>query len=466
MVLTEAKNEINRVFSFYRLGDSSGIMKVRARAKRNSLPMKSSRIPGFYKLSLAERLARLADTYDLSVSEVEALRSQGSLTLAQADKMIENAVGIYSLPIGLGMNFLINGKDYLIPMAIEEPSVVASASHVAKLVREAGGFQAESTERDMIGQIQVVGCPDWGVACEALLDAEERLLAAANAVHPKMVERGGGARRMSVRLLNDDEGARYQQMLILNLIVDTRDAMGANTVNTMVEALAPTVEELTGGKVYLRILSNYTDGCLARARCVIPPALLRAGEFEGEAVRDGILCAQAFAASDRYRAVTHNKGVMNGIDAVVIATGNDWRAIEAAAHAHACRDGVYGPMTQWFKDDAGNLVGELELPMPVGTVGGSIGLHPMAQIAHKFLRVQSARELAEVVVCVGLAQNLGALKALATDGIQKGHMALHARAVAMTAGADGELIDRIAQELVKSNEIKVSKALELLAQHR
>jgi hydroxymethylglutaryl-CoA reductase len=426
--------------------------------------MKTSRLPGFYKLTIQERIAKLAEIYDLSVGEVETLASQGALTLTQADKMIENAVGIYSLPIGLGLNFLINGKDYLVPMAIEEPSVVASASHIAKIVREAGGFTAESTERLMIAQIQVVGAPDWGAACEALLEAKPDLMRAADAMHPSMVARGGGCRDLELRLLNDEPGSAYSQMLVVHLIVDTCDAMGANTVNTMAEALAPTIEELTGGKVYLRILSNYTDRCVARARCVIPPALLATGEYTGEQVRDGVILAWELADSDVYRAVTHNKGVMNGVDAVVIATGNDWRAIEAAAHAHAARDGRYRSMTVWSQDESGNLVGELELPMPVGTVGGSIGLHPMAQIAHKFLRVKSAAELAEVIVVTGLAQNLGALKALVTHGIQKGHMALHARSVAMTAGAQGEQIDRIAEALVEAKDIKVSKAKELLAQ--
>ncbi|MFN3431010.1 MAG: hydroxymethylglutaryl-CoA reductase, degradative, partial [Candidatus Sericytochromatia bacterium] len=420
--------------------------------------MKTSRLPGFYKLTIQERIAKLAEIYDLSVSEVETLASQGALTLIQADKMIENAVGIYSLPIGLGLNFLINGKDYLVPMAIEEPSVVASASHIAKIVREAGGFTATSTERLMIAQIQVVGAPDWGAACEALLEAKADLMRAADAMHPSMVARGGGCRDLELRLLNDEPGSTYSQMLVVHLIVDTCDAMGANTVNTMAEALAPAIEELTGGKVYLRILSNYTDRCLARARCVIPPALLATGEYTGEQVRDGVILAWELADSDVYRAVTHNKGVMNGVDAVVIATGNDWRAIEAAAHAHAARDGRYRSMTVWSQDESGNLVGELELPMPVGTVGGSIGLHPMAQIAHKFLRVKSAAELAEVIVVTGLAQNLGALKALVTHGIQKGHMALHARSVAMTAGAQGEQIDRIAEALVEAKDIKVSKA--------
>lgn len=426
--------------------------------------MKTSRIPGFYKLPLPERHARLAETFELAVHEVEALSSQGALTLEQADKMVENAVGIYSLPIGLGLNFLVNGKDYLVPMAIEEPSVVASASHVAKIVREAGGFTAEATRRAMIAQIQVIGCADFDAAAEALEAAKPKLIEAANAVHPAMVARGGGCFDLEVRAINEDPGSRYRRMLVVHLIVDTCDAMGANTVNTMAEALAPRVEALTGGKALLRILSNYTDRCLAKATCVIPPALLATGEFDGESVRDGVVAAFEFADSDPYRAVTHNKGVMNGVDAVVVATGNDWRAIEAAAHAHAARDGRYGSMTRWRVDAGGNLVGELELPMPVGTVGGSINLHPMARIAHKFLRVRSAAELAQVIVSVGLAQNLGALKALATHGIQKGHMALHARSVAMTAGATGSTVDWLAERLVALGDIKVARAEALLAE--
>lgn len=428
--------------------------------------MKTSRLPGFYKLTMQERIEKLAEIYELTVDEVEALRSQGALALAQADKMIENAVGIYSLPIGLGLNFLINGKDYLVPMAIEEPSVVASASHIAKIVRDAGGFTAESTDRLMIGQIQVIGCSDWEEAAASLLEAESEIVDLANAVHPAMVDRGGGCKGIEVRFLNDEPESAYSRMLILHLLVDTCDAMGANTINTMCEALAPRIEALTGGKVYLRILSNYTDQCMARARCAIPPALLATGDFSGEEVRDGVVAAFEFADSDVYRAVTHNKGVMNGVDAVVMATGNDWRAIEAAAHAHAARTGRYRSMTTWSVDAEGRLVGELELPMPVGTVGGSIGLHPMAQIAQKFLRVHSADELAQVIVATGLAQNLGALKALVTHGIQKGHMALHARSVAMTAGAEGDMVDVIAAALVKSKEIKVSKAKALLAELR
>lgn len=423
--------------------------------------MKTSRIHGFYRLSIEERIDKLAETYELTRNEIDALRSQGALELAQADKMIENAVGIYSLPLGIALNFVVNQKEYLVPMAIEEPSVIASCSFMAKLVREAGGFTAGSTERVMIGQVQVVGCPEVRAAEQAVQAAKAELVELANALVPNMVARGGGALDLETRVLNED-GSPYSTMLVLHLLIDTQDAMGANTINTMVEGIAARVEELTRGKVYLRILSNYTDRCMAWARCELPPEVLATPDYSGEAVVEGIVKAYEFAASDPYRAVTNNKGVMNGIDAVVIATGNDWRAIEAGAHAHAARHGVYGPMASWSKNAQGHLVGYLELPMPVGLVGGSIQLHPMAQVSLKFLRVRSARELAQVTVAVGLAQNMAALRALATVGIQRGHMALHARSVAVTAGARGELVDRIALAMVEARDIKVARAAELL----
>lgn len=424
--------------------------------------MSISRIPGFYKLSVNERLQELDQQVHFTEEEWAILQSGSSLPLDKVDKMVENAIGIYPLPYGVGLNFQINGKDYLVPMAIEEPSVIASASHIAKMVREADGFQAETTGRLMIGQIQIVGCEDIEAARQILLDNEKMFLEKANAPHPGMAARGGGAKSIEVRLIDDEAGHRYNRMLVMHLMIDTRDAMGANTINTMVESIAPMVEELTKGKVYLRILSNYTDSCLARARCVIPPHLLATSTFSGEEVRDGVIAAYEFAARDVYRAVTHNKGVMNGVDSVVMATGNDWRAIEAAAHAHAARFGRYGSMTKWSVDENGCLVGELELPMPVGIVGGSIGIHPMAQLSQKLLNVDSASELAGVIVAVGLAQNLGALKALVTDGIQKGHMALHARSVAMAAGAEGDLIDKVARGLQEANDYRIEKARELL----
>jgi hydroxymethylglutaryl-CoA reductase len=427
--------------------------------------MKTSRIPGFYNMTVEERSALLAKMHAFSEEDVNDLFSSEPLPVETADKMIENVVGTFPLPLGMGLNFLINNKEYAVPMAIEEPSVVASASYIAKIVRESGGFQTEATDRVMIGQIQVVGCPDFHAAKEAVLNEKDALIADANNAFPSMMARGGGAEDLEVRILNEEAGSPYNQMLVVHLYVNTCDAMGANIINTMVESLAPFVEQLTKGKVYLRILSNYADKCLARARCVIPAALLASDGYTGEEVRDGVIHAYEFAASDPYRAVTHNKGIMNGIDPVVIATGNDWRAVEAGAHAYAARSGEYTSMTTWSADAAGNLVGELELPMSVGTVGGSIRVHPMAKLAHKILDVDSAQELAQVIVAVGLAQNLGALKALATEGIQRGHMSLHSRSVAIAAGATGELIDVIAEKLVAEKEIRVGKAKELVAEY-
>ncbi|MFD1173903.1 hydroxymethylglutaryl-CoA reductase, degradative [Oceanobacillus picturae] len=424
--------------------------------------MKTSRIPGFYNKTVAERKELLQDAQHLSANDSATFNEP--LSTETADKMIENVIGTYPLPLGVGLNFLINGKEYVVPMAIEEPSVVASASYIAKIVREAGGFTTEATERVMIGQIQVVGAPDLDAAKASILAEKDSLIEDANAAYPSLVARGGGAEDLEVRILNEASDSAYGKMLVVHLYVNTCDAMGANIINTMVESLAPTVESLTNGKVYLRILSNYADRCLARARCVIPANLLQSGDFSGEEVRDGVVHAYEFAASDPYRAVTHNKGIMNGIDPIVIATGNDWRAVEAGAHAYAARTGQYSSMTTWSTDSKGNLVGELELPMSVGTVGGAIRVHPIAKVAQDILNVESAQELAQVVVAVGLAQNLGALKALVTDGIQKGHMALHSRSVAIAAGASGEMIDIVAGKLVELNEIRVGKAKELVEQ--
>lgn len=423
--------------------------------------MKTSRIPGFYQLSIQERIAKLADIYDLTLDEIGTLSSQGALSLDQADKMIENAVGIYSLPMGVGTNFLINKKEYLIPMSIEEPSVVAAASFGAKIIREAGGFTTESTEPIMIGQIQVVHCPDFHQAKETILQNKQELIEKANALQPNLIARGGGAKDIEVRILGQDQD-EYTTMLIIHLLVDTRDVMGANTINTMAEGLAPYIEEITEGRVYLRILSNLADQRLAKSTVTIPPHCFNTKKLNGEDVVEGIIMAQQFAELDPYRAVTHNKGVMNGVDAVVIATGNDWRSVEAAANAYTARTGQYKPMTKWYRDSDGNLVGELELPMAVGIAGAAISLHPMSQVALRFLRVRTARELGEVIVSVGLAQNLSAIRALATDGIQKGHMALHARTIALTAGAPTNLVNQVARELVRVKDISVSRAQELI----
>lgn len=421
----------------------------------------TSRIPGFYKMPIEEKKRRIIEMFDLNEEEERLLFGGETLPEEIADKMIENVIGTFSLPLGLGLNFLINGKEYVIPMAVEEPSIVASASYMAKIVRDAGGFKTEATDRIMIGQIQVVGCPDFEAAKEAILKEKEMLINVANDAYPSMKERGGGAKDLEVRILNDGD-SKYTKMLVVHLFVDTVDAMGANIINTMAESIAPVVEHLTKGKVYLRILSNYAVHSLAKATCVVPPHLLETEGYTGEEVRDGIILAYEFAASDPYRAVTHNKGIMNGIDPVLIATGNDWRAVEAGAHAYAARSGKYTSMTVWSKDEEGNLVGELELPMSLGIVGGASRVHPMAKLAYKLLRVESAKELAQVIVAVGLAQNMGALRALATEGIQKGHMALHSRSVAMAAGATGEMVDIISKKLIEAGEIRVGYAKKLL----
>lgn len=424
----------------------------------------SSRIPRFYKMSVEERKQHIIEKYDLDEEATNQLMNEISLPEETADKMIENVIGTFGLPLGLGLNFLIDGKDYVVPMAVEEPSIIASASFIAKVVREAGGFKTEATDRVMIGQIQVVGCPDFEQAKATILKEKDMLIQAANDAYPSLVARGGGAEDLEVRIINDGD-SEFTKMLIVHLYVNTCDAMGANIINTMAESLAPVVEHLTEGKVYLRILSNYADKCLAKATCVIPPRLLDTDGFTGEEVRDGVVLAYEFADSDPYRAVTHNKGIMNGIDPVIIATGNDWRAVEAGAHAYAARTGQYRSMTKWSVDEAGNLVGELELPMSLGIVGGASRVHPMAKVAYDLLNIDSAAELAKVVVSVGLAQNLGAIRALATDGIQKGHMRLHSRSVAMAAGATGELVDTIAEKLVEAKEIRVGYAEELLKEY-
>ena len=420
---------------------------------------RSSRLRSFYRHSPKERLRIVAEWADLTADEVATLR-QG-LSVAQGDKMIENVVATHGLPLGIATNFLINGRGYLIPMVIEEPSVVAGASYAARLARAGDGFWTESTEPEMIGQIQVLGVDDLPAARQRLLDNRERLLVLANKQDPVIVRLGGGARDLEARILNDTPAG---PMLILHLIYDCRDAMGANTVNTACEALAPLVEEISGGRVRLRILSNLADRRLARARTAIPVEALARPEdgFSGEEVAQGIVEAWAFAAADHYRAATHNKGIMNGIDAVVLATGNDWRAVEAGAHAYAARSGRYTSLSQWRRDVEGNLVGSIELPLAVGIVGGATRVHPMAKLALKILGVKTARELAEVIAAVGLAQNLAAIRALAAEGIQRGHMRLHARQMAAAVGATGEMVDRVAARVVAERQIRLDRAEEIL----
>lgn len=419
----------------------------------------SSRLPGFYKQSLAERGQTLMGLTQITPAQLAALDGSGGLTPEQADHMIENVVGLHALPLGVAANFLVNGREVLVPMAVEEPSVVAGASFMAKLVREGGGFAAHATEPLMIGQMQILDVVDLHTARLAVLEDKTRILELANQVDPVLLRFGGGARDLEVRVI---ESSPIGPFLVAHLIYDTRDAMGANAINTACEKLAPELEKLTGGRVHLRILSNLADRRLARARCMIPVAALAFDNFSGEQVREGIMAAYAFAASDPYRAATHNKGIMNGVDAVVLATGNDWRAIEAGAHAYAARTGRYTSLSTWGKDKAGNLVGTLEMPMAVGTVGGATRVHPTAQAALKLMGLASARELAEVIVSVGLAQNLAALRALATEGIQRGHMGLHARQVAIAAGATGNLVEVVAARMVAEKVVRSDRAEAIL----
>lgn len=422
----------------------------------------TSRLAGFHKLPLAERRAQLARMFRLSPADLAALEGEGALDSGLANTMIENAIGTFSLPLGLGLNLQVNGRDVIVPMAVEEPSVVAAVSFAAKIVREAGGFSADADDSLMIAQVQVTRYGDPREAERAILAAKDDILALANSFHPEMVRRGGGAREVEVRVLPAPEGPKGEPLLIVHVLIDTQDAMGANLINTVAEGVAPLIEHLTGGRVYLRILSNLCDRRLARATCRIPFPLLADFEMPGEEIAEGVAQGSRFAQADPYRAATHNKGVMNGVDAVAIATGQDWRAIEAGAHAFACRDGRYRPLSSWHLEE-GHLVGRIELPLALGTVGGPIRVHAGAQVALRIMRVQSARELAMICASVGLAQNFAALRALGSVGIQKGHMALHARCVAVTAGARGDWIEKIAAMLVKAGHVKVEKAKELLA---
>ncbi len=418
--------------------------------------MPSSRIPGFYKLSIDERLQKVKEFAGLTDEELEVIK-YGKLPLEVADHMIENVIGLWPLPFAVATNFLINGKDYLVPMAIEEPSVVAAASNAAKMARESGGFEAEATDSIMISQIQVVKVPDLEEAKRTIMAEKEKLLELANEMDPLLVKLGGGARDLEVRTIDTDAGP----MLVVHLYVDTLDAMGANTVNTMAEGLAPTIERLTGGKVYLRILSNLADRRLARAKAKFAKAAIG-----GEEVVEGIMWAYRFAKYDPYRAATHNKGIMNGIIAVARATGQDTRAIEAGAHSYAARGGRYTSLTEYWVDENGDLWGSIELPLAVGTVGGVVRVHPIAKLALKILGVQKARELAQVMAAVGLAQNFAALRALATEGIQAGHMKLHARNIALAAGATPEEVDRVVEKMIREKRISLERAKEILEEIR
>ena len=417
--------------------------------------MPSSRIPGFYKMSVQERLEKVAEFAGLSEEDRRLLLDKG-LSLDIADRMIENVIGTFELPLGIATNFLIDGKDYLIPMAIEEASVVAAASNAAKMAREGGGFTTDYSGNIMIGQIQVVGLNDPYSAKFEVLRHREEIMEKANEQDPILVNLGGGCKDVEARVIETMRG----KMLIVHLIVDVKDAMGANAVNTMAEAVAPMIERITGGKVYLRIISNLAVYRIARAK-----AIFKKDAIGGREVVEGIMNAYAFAEADPFRCATHNKGIMNGISAVVIATGNDFRAVEAGAHSYAAMRG-YKPLTTYEVNENGDLVGTIELPIAVGTIGGATKVNPLAKLSLKILGISTAEELARVMAAVGLAQNFAALRALATEGIQRGHMELHARNIAIMAGASGEEVDAVVEELLKIGKIRMDVAKEVLEKLR
>jgi hydroxymethylglutaryl-CoA reductase len=423
----------------------------------------SSCFPSFHKLSVQERVRTVRDRGLLSSQEYKALvNGETILDISNADTMIENVIGVMGLPIGLGLNFLINEKDYVVPLAVEEPSIVAALSFAAKTARATGGFSTSSSKPILIGQIQLVDVPHTSKARQLLEQRKDEVLNLANSLHPRMVARGGGA--VDLEVVIHPAGNDSVEMMVVHLLVDTRDAMGANLVNTMCEGVASFIESITGGKVFLRILSNLADRSLVRASVKIPAENLANNGYDGEQVRDGIVIASQFAAIDSYRATTHNKGIMNGIDAVALATGNDWRAVEAGAHAFAARGTHYTSLSRWTKAEDGSLAGAIELPIRVGIVGGPLQSNPSVAMNLRLLKVESSRELAEVMAAVGLAQNFSALRALVTDGIQRGHMTLHARSVATAAGATPEIFDSVVKQLVESGEIKIWKAEEVISQ--
>ncbi|HEY8430038.1 MAG TPA: hydroxymethylglutaryl-CoA reductase, degradative [Sandaracinaceae bacterium] len=415
--------------------------------------MVTSRLPGFYKLTLEERRRVAAEALGIEVHELEEAIGRGGLDVARADKTIENVIGTYAMPFALALNVQMNGRDYLAPMVVEEPSVVAAASNAARIVRASGGFEAEADPPLMIAQVQLDCAPEG--AKRAIEEHKRELLDIADRSVPNLVERGGGARDIEVR----DLGGGW---LVLHVIVDCRDAMGANLVNTVAEAVADRAAELAGARVGLRILSNLSDRRNVRVRCAIATRDLAFDGYSGEDVRDRIVRASEFAERDPYRAATHNKGIMNGIDPVVIATGNDWRAVEAGAHAFAARNGRYAPLCTWRRGDDGALVGQMEIPLALGTVGGTLRVHDGARFGLRVAGVESAQELAMLAACVGVASNLAALRALATDGIQRGHMALHARSVAIAAGARGSQVELVAREIHAEGRVTVERAREVL----
>jgi hydroxymethylglutaryl-CoA reductase len=431
-------------------------------ASQNS-KRRSSRISGFYKRTLPDRVALIAQWANLDASEQATLLGMTGLNATQADQMIENVIGVYGLPMGLAINFLVNGQDYLIPMVVEEPSVVAACSFAAKLVRAGGGFSVTSDEPIMIGQIQVLDVDNVYAAAGRVWDIRQQILDEANDPTLTIVKMGGGARDIELRPFTESP---VGPMLVVHLLYDVRDAMGANAVNTACERVAPLIEAATGGRVNLRILSNLADRRKVVATCTIPADVMGTETLTGGQVIQGIVEAAAFAEIDPYRATTHNKGILNGMDAVCIATGNDWRALEAGAHAYASRSGRYTSLTSWTQGESGALHGRMEVPLAVGIVGGATRVHPTAKVAMKILGVKTAHELAEVIAAVGLAQNLAAIRALATEGIQRGHMSLHARQMATAAGASGEMVARVVETMLAEGNIRLERAKEIVAQLR
>ncbi|MBU5594139.1 hydroxymethylglutaryl-CoA reductase, degradative [Amphibacillus sp. MSJ-3] len=428
--------------------------------------MRKSKLDRFYQRTIDERIeALIAENYleDQSIAE---FKDSLILPAEVANHMIENQIGTYHLPLGLGLHFLIDGNEYLIPMATEEPSVIAAACFAAKTIRRAGGFTTEVSERVMIGQIALKDIKDKVKAIDAVKAAEEEIITIANEAHPSIVKRGGGACNIKLRWIDEDIEQDTPSLLVIHLHVKTLEAMGANIINTMVEAVKPYLESITDGKAIMGILSNYATECLATARCHIPVDILARHGLSGIEVRDRIIEASQFAIADPYRAVTNNKGIMNGIDALVIATGNDSRAIEAGAHAYAARSGQYRSLSKWTKADNGDLLGELSLPLPVGTVGGSISIHPGAKFTHQILGFPDAKQLESIIVSLGLAQNFAAIRALVTDGIQKGHMALQAKSLAISSGATGDEIQKVARALRREKHMNLKTAREILLKLR
>jgi len=415
---------------------------------------RTSRLPGFYKVSVGERRALVSDATGADVADIERSLDEGGLDEETADKFVENVIGTYALPYGVALNVRVNGRDYVVPMVVEEPSVVAAASNAARMVREGGGFVAEADAPLMTAQIQLTHVEHREDAKAKILAHKDELLASADAAIPGLVERGGGTRDLEVRIVSDD-------MLVVHVLVDCRDAMGANLVNGLAERVAPRLAELADGRIGLRILSNLCDRRCVRVRCRVPAKALETEEMDGAEVIEGIENASRFAEADPYRAATHNKGIMNGVDAVVIATGNDWRAVEAGAHAFAARSGHYAPLATW-RGEGDALVGRIELPMALGTVGGTLRVHPAARLSLRLLGVTGAQDLAMIAASIGLASNLAAVRALATCGIQRGHMALHARSVALAAGANGDEVERVATMIVEARDITLEAAQKAL----